>query len=173
MSKKYIIIFFIVVIIFLGFWFFKDYFFRAQEEKKEFNKPQQYTAEDKSIIDFLDLISAKDKGVYGEVKEAIFEWNSKEKISKTSGFELSAKEAHTDDYIQVTKHFEESGFSFDNFNVADGAGSGLVGYKKDNFICLVRHELTDSTKIPNEPIQFNSDKQEINISCGFLSKEIL
>ncbi len=169
MSKGFIVFLVVLFILGVGFWLTKDYLFREQEGRVEFAKLQQYLAEDKPIVDFLTSVSVRDPGVYGDTKETTFKWGSEKEIISVKGFKLSATEAHSNNYSQAIKYFEENGFSLDNLNVADGATGGLVGYKKNNLLCIVEHQLTDLTTKPNEPIQANSDKQEIIISCGFLS----
>ena len=170
MSKGFIIFLVLLLVLGVGFWLTKDYFFQIQEEKVEFQKLQNYKAQNKPITDLLDLVKDKYLGIYGDIQETTFDWRHNDNVISIQGFTIIAKEARDVHYNELDIYFRDNGFVFDISNAADGATRGMMGYKRDNIVCIERRWLIDFTENPNEPIYVNSDKQEITISCGLLEK---
>lgn len=65
----------------------------------------------------------------------------------------------------ISRYFKDNGFKEDIYNVASGTVVGLVGYKKDNIICIVVEKIRADNSSPEEEI--NSD---VSVKCGYFNE---
>jgi len=66
----------------------------------------------------------------------------------------------------IGKYFKDNGFEEDMYNVASGTVIGLIGYKKDNVICLVVEKMRADGFSP----EGDYVGEDVNIKCGYFNK---
>ena len=113
----------------------------------------------------------EDTGInFSEVLPAEIKWNVKkeqgieETIIKGGGFEVVGLSIEQEGKIKeflINKEFEE-----DLYNIADGTVSGLIGYKKDQTICIVISGATGYKEAEGQWIPPDPEKRDIDVKCG-------
>ncbi len=117
----------------------------------------------------LTAIRNNDTGVFGYTTSSAFEWRLEGNTMTTiQGLAITATGAHGNDYKLAESYFKDNGFAASLPNEAGGPTGGLQGYQKGNVVCVLGFAYTDLARVPNAPIQVNSDMQNITVSCGNL-----
>lgn len=128
--------------------------------------------EDKTSI-LLNDLKEKTGLEFSSLKETEFSWmiEKDKKISEISveGKEIEAKGILDDDYISIQNYFNND-FKLNLNNIATGIMMNLIGYRKDDIVCIVVNRLCfeDSCSI-TENFPENSET-DIVIKCGYFDE---
>jgi len=157
MSKQSIILAIIIVIIVVlvsGYIIYqrldKEEIVQEDEISSIFSSLKKYTG-----IGFLD---AEDMELSWMIEK---EGKIKEMITNSKKIEA---ERVTDLNI-IENYFKDNGFEEDIYNIVSGAVFDLIGYKKDNIICIVVEKIQPDSFSSEEDVEKN-----VSIKCGYFDK---
>lgn len=118
----------------------------------------------------LDNLKKETKIDFLELEPIQFDWMTEGGKEVIVGKGLEAVEISREQAEKIYKFFENRGFEVDPYNVSGGTIVGLLGYKKDQIVCIVIEgaagykEATDQW-VPPEP-----DRSDVEVKCGLLTK---
>ncbi|MFH0906780.1 MAG: hypothetical protein ABIC36_03500 [bacterium] len=168
MTKKYIFIIVVMIILVVGaFWVSKQTDFDEEEQIKDDIVVLLESLEKTSSIDFSDI-----QGI--ELKWNVEKEQGIEEISiDGNGFEVNSITG--EQYQKIEMFFEEQNFDIDLYNVADGIFGSLIGYRKDQIVCVV----VGVSQLDEQGLPLEEDKRDAEVYCGktdenldhFVSKE--
>lgn len=98
-----------------------------------------------------------------ELQKGSFNWRvDAEKEITVEGYSFETTEKVTQDVLNVYQWFENNNFEGSAFNAADGPSASIMGWEKNNIVCIM--ENTDV----NYGIEGPTESQTITIYCGAL-----
>jgi len=109
---------------------------------------------------------------FSEIRPLEFKWVVKvdPKVEEVNiegkGFEARGIPAEQE--LKVTEFLTNNGFKRDLYNMADGTVAGLVGYKKDQIVCVVTSGASGYKEATGQWVPPDWDKKDIDIKCGKL-----
>lgn len=122
------------------------------------------------ILSLLEGLK-KDTGInFPEILPVEIEWNVKkeqeieEMIIRGGGFDVVGLSIEQEEKIKefiTNKEFKE-----DIYNIADGTVSGLIGYKKDQTVCVVVSGATGYKDAEGQWIPPDPEKRDVDVKCG-------
>ena len=93
-----------------------------------------------SIDSFFNYLIEANYGYHFDIAEVSFQWTEDGKTVSLDGKEISTETTRSVNEIEMDarRYLEDSGFEIDSENLAGSdAGDGLVGYRKDSYVCLI------------------------------------
>ena len=114
----------------------------------------------------LSALGSKTGFVFGEQKETSIQWmveeNGQAQTLSFAGNGFEVKGVSSDDQKIVERFFADNGFTVDQYNIADGTVSGLIGYAKDDIACTV----TSKMWLDEEGLPLEDDKNDVEVRCA-------
>lgn len=121
------------------------------------------------ILTGLKLYSGIEFGDIQSVNQMIWNVDGGDKILQIEmpGKQINAYQILPEEKDKVRPYFQGLGFEMDEYNVADGIVGGLVGYKKDNYVCRVLGRFSKRTE-QGVPV---ANIHDVEVTCGELLED--
>lgn len=139
-------------------------------ENKCFDGEACITLDEVSI--FLRNLTEETGINFSEAKPAEFQWAvgvepTVQEID-IQGKEIEVEGISTEQEMEIESFFINNGFEKDPYNIADGTVVGLVGYKKEQAVCVVISGATGYKEAEGDWIPPDPATRDIDIKCGKL-----
>jgi len=124
----------------------------------------------------LEGVAKEMEITYPEIDEKEFDWNIEkdESIQPVNiigkGFE--ATEVLDDQYLKIDEYLLNQGFKRDVYNIAAGTVGELIGYKKDQLVCIVIAGFSGYKEAIGQWIPPDPQKKDVDVYCGITEEEI-